>query len=154
MVVAGLMIGSAGRAVAMSATTKARLDEFWELVDEFMNAALFVLIGVEVVIVDFTGSYLAAGVIAFVLVLLARWISVGIPLFALRRVRPSDPGTLTILTWAGLRGGISVALALSLPPSPYRAPILTATYVVVCLSIVGQGLTVGNVVKRVLAKNS
>lgn len=152
MVVAGLMIGSAGRAVAMSETTRARLDDFWELVDEFLNAVLFVLIGVEVVIVEFTGSYLIAGVLAFMLVLVARWTSVGIPLLALRRIRPSAPGTLTILTWAGLRGGISVALALSLPAGPYRAPILTATYVVVCLSIVGQGLTVGGVVKRVLAK--
>jgi monovalent cation:H+ antiporter, CPA1 family len=75
---------------------------------------------------------------------------VGAPLFALRRRVPMPSGTLTILTWAGLRGGISVALALSLPPSDYRALILTVTYVVVCLSIVGQGLTVGSVVQRVL----
>lgn len=115
-----------------------------------MNAALFVLIGIEVVIVQFTGRYLVAGLVAFPLVLLARWISVGLPLVALRRIRPSPPGTLTILTWAGLRGGISVALALSLPESAARAPILTATYVVVCLSIVGQGLTVGRVVRRVM----
>lgn len=150
MVVAGLIIGSAGRATAMSDATQVRLDEFWELVDEFLNAVLFVLIGIEVVIVDFTGSYLMAGLIAFPLVLAARWLSVGAPLLALRRVRPLPAGTLTILTWAGLRGGISVALALSLPPSDYRALILTVTYVVVCLSIVGQGLTVSAVVKRVL----
>ncbi len=150
MVVAGLLIGSKGRAASMSDQTRARLDDFWELVDEFMNATLFVLIGIEVVIVQFTGRYLVAGLIAFPLVLLARWISVGLPLAALRRVRPTEPGTLTILTWAGLRGGISVALALSLPASDARAPILTATYVVVCLSIVGQGLTVARVVRRVM----
>jgi CPA1 family monovalent cation:H+ antiporter len=150
MVVAGLLIGSAARATAMSEATQQRLDEFWELVDEFLNAVLFVLIGIEVVIVDFTGSYLIAGLIAFPLVLVARWLSVGAPLLALRRRVHTQPGTLTILTWAGLRGGISVALALSLPPSDYRALILTVTYVVVCLSIVGQGLTVGGVVRRVL----
>jgi len=150
MVVAGLMIGSSARATAMSEATEQRLDEFWELVDEFLNAVLFVLIGIEVVIVDFTGSYLMAGLIAFPLVLAARWLSVGAPLLALRRRVQTQPGTLTILTWAGLRGGISVALALSLPPSDYRALILTVTYVVVCLSIVGQGLTVGGVVQRVL----
>jgi len=150
MVVAGLIIGSAGRATAMSQATQQRLDEFWELVDEFLNAVLFVLIGIEVVIVDYTGSYLIAGLIAFPLVLLARWLSVGMPMLALRRVRPLPSGTLTILTWAGLRGGISVALALSLPASDYRALILTVTYVVVCISIVGQGLTVGSVVQRVL----
>lgn len=150
MVVAGLLIGSSAREAAMSQATQQRLDEFWELVDEFLNAVLFVLIGIEVVIVDFTGSYLIAGLIAFPLVLLARWLSVGAPLLVLRRRVPSQPGMLTILTWAGLRGGISVALALSLPPSDYRALILTVTYVVVCLSIVGQGLTVGGVVRRVL----
>jgi CPA1 family monovalent cation:H+ antiporter len=152
MVVAGLMIGSRGRAAAMSAATAQRLDEFWELVDEFLNAVLFVLIGVEVVIVDFTGAYLAAGLLAFPLVIAARWLSVGAPLLALRRRVPAQPGLLTILTWAGLRGGISVALALSLPPGPHRSLILTVTYVVVCLSIVGQGLSVGAVVRRALAR--
>ncbi len=152
MVVAGLFIGSTASKTAMSQITQDRLDDFWELVDEFLNAVLFVLMGIEVVIVDFTGSYLVAGLIAFPMVLVARWLSVGAPLFALRRVAPSAPGTLTILTWAGLRGGVSVALALSLPPSDYRALILTVTYVVVCISIVGQGLTMGPVVQRVMAR--
>jgi monovalent cation:H+ antiporter, CPA1 family len=152
MVVAGLLIGSTGRLTSMSRVTEQRLDEFWELVDDFLNATLFVLIGIEVVIVEFSARYLVAGLIMFPLVLLARWISVGVPLFALRGVQPAAPGTLTILTWAGLRGGISVALALSLPLNEHRALILTVTYVVVCLSIVGQGLSVGRVVKRVLAR--
>lgn len=152
MVVAGLMIGSTGRAVAMSTQTQERLDDFWELVDEFLNAVLFVLIGVEVVILDFRTSFLVAGLVAFPLVLLARWLSVGMPLLVLRRRIDAPPGTLTILTWAGLRGGISVALALSLPAGEFRSLILTVTYVVVCLSIVGQGLTVGRVVERVLRR--
>lgn len=150
MVVAGLMIGSTGRATAMSLVTQERLDEFWELIDEFLNAVLFVLIGIEVVIVDFRTSFLVAGLLGFPIVLLARWLSVGLPLVVMRRRVAAQPGTLTILTWAGLRGGISVALALSLPPSEYRSLILTVTYVIVCLSIVGQGLTVGAVVQRVL----
>ncbi|MCU0617566.1 MAG: sodium:proton antiporter [Gemmatimonadaceae bacterium] len=150
MVVAGLMIGSTGRATAMSLITQERLDEFWELIDEFLNAVLFVLIGIEVVIVDFRMSFLLAGMLGFPIVLLARWLSVGLPLIVMRRRVQAQPGTLTILTWAGLRGGISVALALSLPPSEYRSLILTVTYVIVCLSIVGQGLTVGAVVQRVL----
>jgi CPA1 family monovalent cation:H+ antiporter len=95
-------------------------------------------------------SFLVAGLLGFPIVLLARWLSVGLPLVVMRRRVQAQPGTLTILTWAGLRGGISVALALSLPPSDYRALILTVTYVIVCLSIVGQGLTVGAVVQRVL----
>jgi CPA1 family monovalent cation:H+ antiporter len=134
----------------MSLITQERLDEFWELIDEFLNAVLFVLIGIEVVIVDFRMSFLLAGLLGFPIVLLARWLSVGLPLIVMRRRVQAQPGTLTILTWAGLRGGISVALALSLPPSEYRSLILTVTYVIVCLSIVGQGLTVGAVVQRVL----
>ncbi len=154
MVVAGLVIGSTGRERAMSQITQERLDGFWELVDEFLNAVLFVLIGIEVVIVDFSGRSLVAGLLAFPLILLARWISVGVPVRLLRTRQPTLPGTLTILTWAGLRGGISVALALSLPASEFRSILLSVTYVVVCLSIVGQGLTVGPLVQRVLGRSS
>jgi monovalent cation:H+ antiporter, CPA1 family len=154
MVVAGLMIGSRGRATAMSARTQARLDDFWELVDEFLNAMLFVLIGIEVVIVDFTGSAATLGLLAIPLVLLARWLSVGLPLGALRRSHPAPAGALPILTWSGLRGGISVALALSLPATPYRSVLVTITYVVVCFSILVQGLTVQQVVARVLARRA
>lgn len=152
MVVAGLMVGSSGRAFAMSQHTQDRLDDFWELVDEFLNAILFVLIGIEVVIVEFTGASGLAGALAIPLVLLARWISAGVPLVTLRRWRPSASGTLPILTWSGLRGGISVALALSLPLGPHRSTLVTMTYVVVCFSILVQGLTVQRVVQRVLAR--
>jgi len=121
MVVAGLMVGSGGRAHAMSARTQARLDDFCELIDEFLNAMLFVLIGIEVVIVEFTGASGLAGLAAIPLVLLARVTSVGVPLHVLGRWKPAPAGALPILTWSGLRGGISVALALSLPAGPYRS---------------------------------
>ncbi len=152
MVVAGLMVGSSGRAFAMSQQTQARLDDFWELVDEFLNAILFVLIGIEVVIVEFSGASGLAGALAIPLVLGARWISAGAPLLLLRRWLTTPAGALPILTWSGLRGGISVALALSLPFSPYRSTLVTMTYVVVCFSILVQGLTVQGFVKRVLAR--
>lgn len=150
MVVAGLMVGGAGRKFSMSAQTRDRLDDFWELVDEFLNAVLFVLIGFEVVIVEFTGASGLAGALAIPLVLLARWISAGIPLRLLHWKKPPMPGTLNILTWSGLRGGISVALALSLPVTEYRSTLVTMTYVVVCFSILVQGLTVQRVVQHEL----
>ncbi len=151
IVVTGLVIGSSGRDGAMSANTQARLDDFWELVDAFLNAMLFVLIGIEVVIVEFTGRAGLLGVLAIVLVLLARWASVAVPLAVLPRGRALPKGALSILTWAGLRGGISVALALSLPSSPHRSLLVTMTYVVVCFSILVQGLTVQRVVQRATA---
>lgn len=158
MVVAGLLIGNQGRMLAMSETTREHLDTFWELVDEILNAVLFVLIGLEVIILTFTREYLLAGLVAIPLVLLARLISVGVPLNLLslggaERTRHA----VRILTWGGLRGGISVALALSLPTHvggeavPERAPILAITYVVVAFSIIVQGLTIGPMVKRSLA---
>lgn len=152
MVVAGLIVGSHGRAYALSTQSRARLDEFWELVDEFLNAILFVLMGVEVVVIQFSGASLGAGVFAIPLVLLARVAASGVPLALLPEARRSHPGALPILTWAGLRGGISVALALSLPASEHRATLVTMTYVVVCFSILVQGVSVGAVVKRVLLR--
>ena len=150
MVVAGLMVGSSGRAFAMSPRTQERLDDFWELVDDFLNAMLFVLIGIEVIIVEFTGASGLAGALAIPLVLLARWISAGVPIVTLRRWITAPKGALPILTWSGLRGGISIALALSLPVGPHRSTLVTMTYVVVCFSILVQGLTVQRVVQRVL----
>ena len=152
MVVAGLIVGSHGRAHSLSTQSRVRLDEFWELVDEFLNAILFVLMGVEVIVIQFSSASLATGVLAIPLVLFARVSASGVPLVMLPEARRSHPGALPILTWAGLRGGISVALALSLPASEYRATLITMTYVVVCFSILVQGLTVGAVVKRVLSR--
>jgi CPA1 family monovalent cation:H+ antiporter len=154
MVVAGLLLGNQGRELAMSEATRERLDAFWELVDEFLNAVLFVLIGVEVVAVELTIPMLLAGAATVPVVLFARWLSVGLPVVTLRWARDFSPHAVTVLTWSGLKGGISVALALSLPASPYRALLVTATYVVVCFSILVQGLTVGPLVERLLGDRS
>jgi CPA1 family monovalent cation:H+ antiporter len=150
MVVLGLVIGQSGRAVALSARTQARLDEFWELVDEFLNAALFVLIGVEILVLDVQRPALWLGVVMIPLVLLARFASVVVPLAPLRRRLAWPAGSYRLLTWAGVRGGISIALALALPPGAPRTTILTVTYVVVCFSILVQGLTMERVARRLL----
>ena len=149
IVVAGLLIGNQGRRLAMSEKTRHHLDIFWELVDEVLNAVLFVLIGLEVLVLVLTKAYLLAGLLLIPLVLLARFISVGIPVTVLR-FRDFDPGAIRIMTWGGLRGGISVALALSLPPGPERDVILAITYAIVVFSIVVQGLTIGKLVKSVV----
>ena len=157
MVVAGLMIGNHGRSFAMSATTNERLDQFWELVDETLNAVLFVLIGLEVLALTFTVKNLVAGLLAIPIVLAARLISVSLPIRVLRRRVWFEPFTVRILTWGGLRGGISVALALSVPKAspgiavPGRDAILALTYVVVIFAIVVQGLTIGPLTRQWLA---
>ncbi|MBT8398738.1 MAG: sodium:proton antiporter [Gemmatimonadetes bacterium] len=148
MVVAGLLIGNRGRALAMSEGTVQRLDSFWELSDEFLNSVLFVMIGIEVLILDLGPGFLMAGVLAIPLVLLARFISVGLPVQFLKRIRTFSPHAVKILTWSGLRGGISVALALSLPQGEFRDLLVAVTYVVVTFSIVVQGLTVGIVARK------
>jgi CPA1 family monovalent cation:H+ antiporter len=143
IVVAGLLIGNHGRAFAMSEQTREHLDKFWELIDEIMNAVLFVLIGLEMVVLSLTIHSILAGVLMIPLVLLARLLSVGIPVSFMRFKRRFSPNAVKILTWGGLRGGISVALALSLPQQdPFREIILTTTYTVVVFSILVQGLTI------------
>ena len=147
VVVAGLVVGSYARQMAMSETSREYLDTFWELVDELLNAILFVMIGLEVLILTFQANYLLAGLLAIPIVLAARLFSVGLPvkLFSFRQ--EFAPNAITILTWGGLRGGISVAMALSLPPGEYRDAIVTITYVVVVFSILVQGLTIGRVIQ-------
>lgn len=152
VVVAGLLIGNHGRLLAMSPTTRAHLDTFWELIDETLNAVLFVLIGLEVLVLTFTANLLVAGLLAIPLVLAARFLSVGLPVRLLGRTREFSPHAIPVLTWGGLRGGISVALALSLPPGPQRPVILTVTYVVVVFSILVQGLTVGRLARAAGAR--
>ncbi len=147
IVAAGLLIGNHGRAAAMSDKTIEHLDTFWELVDEVLNAVLFVLIGLELLVISLSGQYLLAGVALIPLVLLARLVSVGLPIGIMRRFRSFSPGVVSILTWGGLRGGISVALALSLPPGEHRDILVTVTYVVVVFSILVQGLTLGPLVR-------
>ncbi|MDH4152443.1 MAG: sodium:proton antiporter [Nitrospira sp.] len=146
VVVAGLLIGNYGRQWAMSETTREHLDNFWELLDELLNAVLFVLIGLEVLVLSFKQPYLLAGLVAIPLVLGARWLSVVLQVRLFSLVREFTARTVTILTWGGLRGGISVALALSLPPSPSRDALVTITYAVVVFSILVQGVTINRVV--------
>lgn len=150
VVVAGLFIGNHGRRLAMSDTTRQNLDTFWELIDEILNALLFVLIGLEILVLTFTRQLFLAGLLAIPAILFARWVSVVLPTTVLRRWREFTPGTVSILTWGGLRGGISVALALSLPPGPERQIVLAVTYVVVIFSILAQGLTLERVVRHLV----
>jgi len=154
MVVAGLLIGNRGRTLAMSDETIRHLDTFWELVDDFLNAVLFVMIGMEILILEMTPAYLVAGILAVPLVLASRFLSVLAPISLLRNFREFTPHALKILTWSGLRGGISVALALSLPPGETRDLLLTATYVVVVFSIVVQGLSVGPLARRLTSRQT
>ncbi|MCU0623677.1 MAG: sodium:proton antiporter [Gemmatimonadaceae bacterium] len=151
MVVLGLIIGRSGRAVALSEVTQQRLDEFWELIDEFLNAALFVLIGVEILVLDFQAPALWLGVVMIPLTLLARFASIAVPLGPLRSRFGWPTGAFRLLTWAGVRGGVSIALALALPAGPNRTTLLAVAYVVVCFSILVQGLTMERVAKRLLA---
>ena len=148
VVVAGLLIGNQGRQWAMSETTREHLDGFWELLDELLNAVLFVLIGLEVLVLNFQRPYLIAGLLAIPLVLAARWLSVLVQVKSFSLVREFSERTITILTWGGLRGGISVALALSLPSGPMRDAVVTITYTVVIFSILVQGLTVGRLLRE------
>jgi CPA1 family monovalent cation:H+ antiporter len=147
IVVAGLLIGNHGRALAMSERTREHLDTFWELIDETLNAVLFVLIGMEVLILAYRQEYLYAGLLAIPIALFARLVSVGIPIGIMRRYREFSPMTVSVLTWGGLRGGISVALALSLPGGEVRDALVTVTYVVVTFSILVQGLSIGPLVR-------
>ena len=146
IVLAGLLIGNHGRRLAMSDETREHLDTFWELVDEILNAVLFVMIGLEVLVLTLHEQYILAGVLAVPVSLLARLISVGLPVTLLRHRRTFSPRAVRVMTWGGLRGGISVALALSLPSSCGRELILTMTYVVVVFSVVVQGLTLARVI--------
>ncbi|MEO8023289.1 sodium:proton antiporter [Polaromonas sp.] len=156
MVVCGLMVGNAGRALAMSDETRKYVDMFWELLDEILNAVLFVLIGLEVMLIDFTMPLLAGGAVAIVVTLLARGLTVGLPVMALSGHFRLPRGSPSVLTWGGLRGGISVALALSLPQadasSSARANVLALTYCVVVFSVLVQGLTIGRFVRRTMSR--
>ncbi len=151
MVVAGLFLGNRGRLFAMSERTREHLDMFWELIDEVLNGVLFVLIGMEVLVLSFKIEHVIAAAIALPVVLLVRLLAVGPPIALLGRRTGYPPYTVTLLTWGGLRGGISIALALSLPASDERGLILFMTYVVVAFSILVQGLTVGRIAKRAAA---
>tara|TARA_B100002052_G_scaffold241646_1_gene226197 strand:+ start:15600 stop:16835 length:1236 start_codon:yes stop_codon:yes gene_type:complete len=150
MVVAGLFIGNHGKMLAMSETTHKQLFSFWELIDEFLNALLFVLIGFEVLIIYFNFNYLITGALLIPLILLVRFIGISIPLKMLGSKSNLSKGSGAVMTWCGLRGGISIALALSLPDSPERSLIIAITYIVVAFSILVQGLTSKKVVDSIV----
>jgi CPA1 family monovalent cation:H+ antiporter len=147
MVVTGLIIGNQGRRLAMSDTTRRYVDMFWELLDEILNAVLFVLIGMEFLLISLSGPLAAAAALAIAVTLLARFLSVGVPVALTGQHYGLPAGAWKVLTWGGLRGGISVALALSLPPGESRATVLSLTYAVVIFSILVQGMTIGRVVR-------
>lgn len=151
MVVVGLIIGNQGRALAMSETTRHYLDMFWELLDQVLNAVLFVLMGMAVLLVKFSLGELVATVLAVAVTLLARAVVVGSPVAVLPRAFNLPRGSWKVLTWGGLRGGISVALALSLPPGPERDTVVALTYGVVVFSIFVQGLSIGHVTRMSMA---
>jgi CPA1 family monovalent cation:H+ antiporter len=148
IVIAGLLIGNHGRRFAMSNHTRDHLDTFWELIDEILNALLFVLIGLEILVLSLSRQFLLAGLIAIPIVLFARFLSVGIPISLLKVRREFSPKVTRIMTWGGLRGGISVALALSLPVGRIRDIILVITYAVVVFSILVQGTTIKYLIKN------
>jgi CPA1 family monovalent cation:H+ antiporter len=150
VVVAGLLIGNKGTRLAMSDKTRDHVQKFWSLLDEILNSALFLLIGFEVFALSISGNVVALMIIAIPLTLAARFISVATPLTLLSLKHDFTKGAIPVLTWGGLRGGISVALALSLPESAFKETILATTYGVVIFSIVVQGLTVKFVVKRMV----
>jgi CPA1 family monovalent cation:H+ antiporter len=145
VVLAGLLIGNSGRTFAMSQTTREHVDGFWQMVDEILNAVLFLLIGLEVVAIPAGPSAIAAGLLIVPIVLAARFASVSLPITAMSLRGPYRRGIVPILTWCGLRGGISVAMMLSLPMFPGRDHLLACTYAVVVFSILVQGLTVRRV---------
>ena len=156
-VVAGLLVGNTGRRFGMSDKTRGHLDTFWELIDGILNVVLFVLLGMEVLLLTFDGAAMGLGLLAIPLTLAARFLSVGGTVTALKRRRSFTPHAIKMMTWGGLRGGISIALALSLGnamPPETRNTLLVATYVVVVFSIFVQGLTVGRMAAMIPRETS
>ncbi|MDI4638760.1 MULTISPECIES: cation:proton antiporter [Halomonadaceae] len=150
MVVAGLIIGNMARSGAMSESTRRYLDAFWELIDEILNAVLFVLIGLELVLMPLSIEVVGIALALVVVILVSRFLIIGVPLRLLSSRHDFRAGTTRVLTWGGLRGGISVALALSLPDGEIRNTLVVTTYVIVLFSILVQGLTIGRLVRHVL----
>ena len=153
MVVAGLIVGAKARGGAGPDVTRHQVRLFWELLDDILNAVLFVLVGMEVITIRFplhAGAALAAGAAAIAITLGARWLTVGLPVVLARRAFRLPAGAAGVLTWGGLRGGISIALALSVPPGPWRETLIALTYCVVAFSILVQGLTFGRLVRATM----
>lgn len=154
VVVAGVFIGNRGASIAMSADTRNYLFSFWSLIDDILNSVLFLLIGLEVLVLHFDPAFTPLAAIAIVIVLLGRLAAVALSVFALSTVERFVKGTIPILTWGGVRGGISVALALSIPEAVERPPILAATYLVALFTIIVQGLTLPTVIHWIMTPAS
>lgn len=152
MVVAGIVIGNQGREFGMSDLTQEYINKFWELIDEILNALLFMLLGFEMLVLKINSTIMIISIISVAIVLFARWVSVLIPVTLLRRKIDFEKNAIAILTWGGLRGGLSVALALSLPAEMHKDLFVTITYMVVIFSIIVQGLTIGKFYKKLSAK--
>jgi Na+:H+ antiporter len=150
MVVAGLIIGNSLNSDKISEELKTHMNIFWKVLDEILNAVLFVLIGIVIITLDFNIYHLVLGVLSIFIVLFSRFISIYLSNFLLKRSNKANKNERLILTWAGLRGGISVALALSLPQGDVKDIILYATYVVVIFSIIAQGLTIEKLIRKYL----
>jgi monovalent cation:H+ antiporter, CPA1 family len=148
MVVAGLVTGNIGRREAMSDTTRDYLEKFWQVIDESLNAVLFLLMGLEIVTISVQFNYLIIGLVAAMLLLGVRYVSLTIPSFAFLLRKQMKGGALNIMTWGGLRGGISLALVLSLPPNEYKSVLVSITFVVVLFSVLVQGLTIEQFIKK------
>lgn len=152
MVVAGIITGNHQTELAMSDITRDYVSKFWELVDEILNAILFLLIGIEMLVVKIDTTLLLIGFVMIAIVLAARWLSIALPITILKRWVKFEKHAKTILTWGGLRGGISVALALSIPTALYRDKFVAVTYIIVIFSILVQGLTIGSVARKLSTK--
>lgn len=147
-VASGLVVGGRARALAMSPTTRDHVDDFWDLVDAIMNVILFLLLGLELLAMPWKATYVYAGLLAIPVVLGARWLSVVTSLGIVRIFHKPARGAISVLTWGGLRGGLAVALALSLSPGALHDQLLAITYVVVVFSVVVQGLTMSSLLRR------
>ena len=149
MVTAGLVVGNDTlRDSAMSEITETYVDKFWELIDILLNTLLFVLIGMEMLVLAFEFDYVIAGLLSIPIILICRYLSLLLPISFFKEKLDFVPNTNLIMTWGGLRGGISIALALGLTADMHRDLFLVITYVVVVFSIIVQGLTVGNLIKK------
>jgi CPA1 family monovalent cation:H+ antiporter len=148
MVIAGVITGNKSKKLGMSKLTAEYVEKFWELIDEILNAILFVLMGLQLLLIDFDLTVLLIAFISIFVCLFSRYVSVWIPSLLIRYKERISQKTLVILTWGGLRGGISIALALSILPEYNRELVVTVTYVVVCFTILVQGLTIGKLAKK------
>ncbi len=148
MVVAGLFTGSRSKGDAMSDTTELYIYRFWELIDVLMNAILFVLIGLELLTLEFNSNYLIAGLVAIPITLIARYLSLLLPATLFKKYIHTDHKTIKLMTWGGLKGGLSIAMALSLTAPLPKQQFVFMIYVVVLFSIIIQGLTLGKLIRK------